>query len=209
MSTNLFDTIRSIVRQELTQLRLGELALVQEQHPHAADSDKDNYSCTVVLRDSGIVLKQVPVATGRLGIAAIPDIGDLVLVQFLGGNINAPIIVGSLYNDEDRPPLNGDGKVVLQLPKSSTEGEGVFVAAGSVDESSIKINVGGTVVVQLQDDDPAVTISIGDGSGLVQIDQDGTITIKSQSALNLKSDADINIEASGTMNLKGSIINLN
>lgn len=209
MSTSLYDTIRSIVQQEIKQLRFGELAVVQDQHPHSSDSDKDNYSCTVVLRDSAIVLKQVPIATGRLGIAAMPDIGDLVLVQFINGNINAPIIIGSLYNDEDRPPLSDDGKVVLQLPKSAAEGEGVFVAASSVDESSLKINIGGNVVVQLQDDDPAVQINIGDNSGLIQIDQDGTVTITSQSAIDLKSDADVNIEAGGILNLKGSIINLN
>lgn len=209
MTINLYETIRGIVQQEIKQLRLCELAIVQEQHPHAADGDKDNYSCTVVLRDSAIVLKQVPIATGRLGFAAIPDIGDLVLVQFLGGDINAPIIIGRLYNDEDRPPLSDDGKVVLQLPKAASEGEGVFVAAGSVDESSVRINVGGTVVVQLQDDDPAVEINVADGGGLIKVAQDGTITITSQSGINLKSDADINIEAGGTMHLKGSIINLN
>lgn len=209
MTTSLYDTIRSIVRQELRQLRLGELAVVQEQHPHESDSDKDNYSCTVVLRDSAIVLKQVPVATGRLGVASIPDMGDLVLVQFLNGDINAPIIVASLYNDEDRPPLNKDGEVILQLPKSGSEGEGVHVRASSVDETSITLNLGGTVVVTLKDDDPAVEINIGDGSGVIKIDQDGTVNITSQAELKLKSDADINIEAGGTLNLKGSTINLN
>ncbi len=209
MTISLYETIRGIIQQEIKQLRLCELAIVQEQHPHAADADKDNYSCTVVLRDSAIVLKQVPIATGRLGFAAIPDIGDLVLVQFLGGDINAPIIIGRLYNDEDRPPLSDDGKVILQLPKAASEGEGVFVAAGCVDESSVRINVGGTVVVHLQDDDPAVEINIAGGGGLIKVAQDGTITITSQSGINLKSDADINIEAGGTMHLKGSIINLN
>jgi uncharacterized protein involved in type VI secretion and phage assembly len=209
MTISLYETIRGIIQQEIKQLRLCELAIVHEQHPHAADADKDNYSCTVVLRDSAIVLKQVPIATGRLGFAAIPDIGDLVLVQFLGGDINAPIIIGRLYNDEDRPPLSDDGKVILQLPKAASEGEGVFVAAGSVDESSVRINVGGTVVVHLQDDDPAVEINIAGGGGLIKVAQDGTITITSQSGINLKSDADINIEAGGTMHLKGSIINLN
>jgi uncharacterized protein involved in type VI secretion and phage assembly len=209
MTTSLYETIRGIVRQEIRQLRLGELAVVQEQHPHQADSDKDNYSCSVVLRDSAIVLKQVPIATGRLGVTAMPDVGDLVLVQFLHGDINAPIIVGSLYNDEDRPPLNSDGQVILQLPKSAAEGEGVHLRASSVDESSITLNLGGTVVVHLKDDDPAVEINIGDGSGMIKIDQDGSVHITSSAAINLQSDADINIEAGGTLKLKGSVINLN
>ena len=129
MSNSLFETIRSIVQQEIKQLRIGELAIVQEQHSHESDSDQENYSCTIALRDSNIVLSKVPVATSRLGMASIPDVGDLVLVQFLHGDINAPIIVGSLYNDEDRPPANASGQAVLQLPKDGSEGDGIHIKA--------------------------------------------------------------------------------
>lgn len=209
MSHHLLETIRRIVQSEIKQLRLGELATVQEQHSHETDSDKDNYSCTVVLRDSSIVLKQVPVATGRLGVVSIPDVGDLVLVQYMHGDINAPIIVGSLYNDEDRPPLNGDGQAMLQLPKNSSAGEGVHIKATSVDESVLLINIGGTAVVTIKDDDPAVEISVGDGAGLIKIDKDGTVNIVSQSEINMKSDGDLNVEAGGSLNLKGSTVNIN
>ncbi|MCG8673365.1 MAG: phage baseplate assembly protein V [Pseudomonadales bacterium] len=209
MSDSLFDTIRRIVQQEIKQLRIGELAVVQEQHSHESDSDQDNYSCTVALRDSQIVLKKVPVATARLGMASIPDVGDLVLVQFLNGSINAPVIVGSFYNDEDRPPVNGSGQAVLQLPKGGSEGEGINIKAASSDESSLVINVAGSVVVSLKDDDPAVEINVGDGSGVITIDSDGAVNVESATALNIKSDADMNIEASGTLNLKGSVVNIN
>lgn len=104
MSTlSLYETIQRIVQEELRRVHTAQLAVVQEQHPHAGASDQDNYSCTVKLRNSALVLKQVPVATSRIGQVSIPAVGDLVLVQFVGGDINAPIIVGSLYNDEDRP----------------------------------------------------------------------------------------------------------
>ena len=209
MSNSLFDTIRSIVQQEIKQLRMGELAVVQEQHPHESDSDQNNHSCTVALRDSQIVLKKVPIATSRLGMASIPDLGDLVLVQFLNGSINAPVIVGSFYNDEDRPPVSAPGQAVLQLPKDGSEGEGINVKAVSEDESSLTINAGGTVIVSLKDADPAVEINVGDGSGVITIDSDGTVNITSSTALNVKSDADMNIEAGGTLNLKGSIVNIN
>lgn len=209
MSNSLFETIRSIVQQEIKQLRLGELGVVQEQHAHESDSDQNNYSCTVALRDSQIVLKKVPIATGRLGMAAIPDVGDLVLVQFLNGNINAPVIVGSFYNDEDRPPVSSSGQAVLQLPKGGSEGDGINIKASSEDESALTINVAGSVIVSLKDDDPAVEISVGDGSGVVTIDSDGTVCVSSATELNIKSDADMNIEAGGTLNLKGSIVNIN
>ena len=81
--------------------------------------------------------------------------------------------------------------------------------AASVDETSLTLNLGGTVVVTLKDDDPAVEINIGDGSGIIKIEQDGTINITSQKALKVKIDGDVDIEAGGKLNLKGSTINLN
>ncbi|MBI9093056.1 MAG: hypothetical protein JEZ12_27915 [Desulfobacterium sp.] len=103
----LFDTIRRIVQEEVRRVRTAELGVVEEQHSHAEESDKDNYGCTVALRDSGIVLKKVPVATQRIGTVGIPAVSELVLVQFIGGDINATVITGRLYNDEDRPPVKG------------------------------------------------------------------------------------------------------
>src|SRR5918994_264965 len=54
MTLTLYETVQRIVHEELGRVRTAELAIVQEQHPHADDSDKDNYACTVRLRDSGI-----------------------------------------------------------------------------------------------------------------------------------------------------------
>ena len=112
----LYDTIRRIVAEELAQLRTAELGIVEEQHPHASDSDTDNYACTVRLRDSDIVLPHVPLATQRLGTVAIPAVGELVLVQFLGGDINAPVITGRLYDEVTRPPVNEAGAASCRAP---------------------------------------------------------------------------------------------
>ena len=98
-AASLLDTIRHVVRDEVGRVRTAEIGIVQEQHPHASDSDTDNFACTVRLRDTGLVLRRVPIATHRIGIASIPAVGEMVLVQFVGGDVNAPIITGRLYND--------------------------------------------------------------------------------------------------------------
>ena len=116
MTLTLFESIQQIVREEVGRVRTAELATVQKQHAHTSSGDSDNYACTVVLRDSGIVLARVPVATERIGSASIPAVGELVLVQFLNGDVNSPVIVGRLYNDADRPPPNDDGQAILHLP---------------------------------------------------------------------------------------------
>ena len=78
--TDLYETVRQLVRQELRSHRSTELGTVQAVYP----ADPDNYDADVVLRDAQLVLKHVPVATPRKGFASLPEVGDLVLVQFVG-----------------------------------------------------------------------------------------------------------------------------
>lgn len=200
---NLYDTLRKIVQQEMARHRSAELAVVQEVHP----SDPDNYACTVVLRDTDMVLKQVPLAIVRKGVAFVPDVGDLVLVQFIGGHLNAPVITGSLYNDEDRPPKNAEKQAVLELPVGDSDG--VRIEVNSDSAKSIVVTIGSALKMTLIDDDPVVSLDVGDGSAKLSIARDGSVKLESGNALEIKAGADIKIEASGQLNLKGSVINLN
>ena len=204
--SDLYDSIRQIVREELRHRRFAELAVVQEQHPHADDGDTDNYSCTVVMRDNGIVLKRVPLMVMRKGAAAVPDVGDLVLVQFINGDLNAPIIVGSLYNDEDRPPANAGGQAVFKLP---LEGGGVELLVDSENATSVELKVGNGVTVKLVDDDPVVTIDVDGGKATLEISRDGSLSLSSGNGVEIKSGADMTIEAGGQLNLKGATVNIN
>ncbi|MGE0416238.1 MAG: phage baseplate assembly protein V [Acetobacteraceae bacterium] len=215
MNADTLYDLRRLVREELLSLRLAELGVVQESHPHADKGDDDNYACTVRLRDTGLVLPRVPVACARKGMAAIPDVGDLVLVQFIGGDINAPVITGSLYNDEDRPPPNDVGQVVLTLPVDAEEGDGVHAAIASESERSATLTLGSSLKIELKDDDPVVKIDVGNGSATLTIASDGTLTIKSSKAIALEGGevsikgTKITAEAQGEMTLKGAMINLN
>jgi phage baseplate assembly protein gpV len=204
--SDLYDSIRHIVREELHKQRFAELAVVQEQHPHADDGDTDNYSCTVVMRDNGIVLKRVPVMVMRKGAASVPDIGDLVMVQFLNGDINAPVIVGSLYNDEDRPPANASGQAVFQLPLG---GGGIEMLIDTEESASLELKVGNGLTLTLIDDDPVVIIDIDSGKATLEISRDGSMALSSGNGVEIKSGADMTIEAGGNLNLKGATVNIN
>lgn len=215
MSPDSLRDLRRIVREELRALRLAALAVVQEIHPHADAGDDDNYACTVRMRDTGAVLARVPVVAPRKGMAAIPDVGDLVLVQFLGGDANAPVITGTLYNDQDRPPVNAEGEAVLRLPSDAEEGEGVELRVNAAAETGAMLALGASLRVELKDDDPVVRIEVGDGSAVLTIESDGTVTLKSGKALVLEGGevtikgTTITAEAQGEMTLKGAVIRLN
>jgi len=204
----LYETIQRIVQEELGRVRTAELAVVQEQHPHASDSDKDNYACTVRLRDTGIVLRQVPVATQRIGGVSIPATGELVLVQFIGGDVNAPIITGRLYNDEDRPPVSEDGQAVLHLPLDAGDSDAVHVELYSGDKRELVIRLGDGVEISVRDDDPVLELKADGNKANVRIDRDGAISLKSQGKVRIEG-AEISVEAQGTLDLKGATVNIN
>jgi phage baseplate assembly protein gpV len=211
----LLETIRRVVRDEVARVRTAELGIVQEQHPRAGDAAVDDYACTVRLRDTGLVLRRVPVATQRIGVASIPAVGELVLVQFIGGDMNAPVITGRLYNDEDRPPPNDDAQWIMHLPLGARDDDAVHLELHTGEAREIVLRLGGVLTVQLRDDDPVVEIDIDGGKARLLLARDGALTLESGGAVRLKGrevsvegDA-VTIEASGDLTLKGSAVHIN
>jgi uncharacterized protein involved in type VI secretion and phage assembly len=207
VTRTLLESIQTIVREELGRVRTAELAKVQDLHPHADDGDTDNYACTVALRDSGIVLSRVPVATGRIGSASIPAVGELVLVQFVNGDVNAPVIVGRLYNDEDRPPPNDDGQAILHLPLGAADDEAVHLELHSNGARKAVVRLGAGLDLTVQDDDPVVKLDVGGNAGLT-IAKDGAVQIKSQGDVEITGNQ-VKVEAQSKLTLKGATVDIN
>jgi uncharacterized protein involved in type VI secretion and phage assembly len=207
MTLTLFESIQQLVREEVGRMRTAELATVQKQHSHSSSGDSDNYACTVVLRDSGIVLARVPVATERIGSASIPAVGELVLVQFLNGDVNAPVIVGRLYNDADRPPPNDDGQAILHLPLGASDDQAVHVELHSDTRKAI-VKLGSALALTVQDDDPVVKVDVA-GQATLKIGKDGSIAIESSTDISIKGSSNVTLEAAGQLTLKGATVNIN
>src|SRR4051812_38937053 len=116
--------MQQVAAREVEKIYTTELGEVTATMPHASDGDTNNYQCSVKLKNrkmadgSDFELRKVPVATGHIGLANIPNVGDLVLVQFIGGDLNAPVITGRLYNDTDKPPVSDTSQVVLDRLES-------------------------------------------------------------------------------------------
>lgn len=204
--TTIVNTIREIVRRELAGTRVAELGLVEAALPHSDSGDFDNYGCDVRLKNSGLLLKRVPVATGHIGTAAIPNVNDLVLVAFDQGDINQAIIIGRLYNDSDRPPLNRTDEVIFRLPLAAAEEKTVKAAIRNhQDESPPRvITVDMPPKIELEVNDGTVRATAGksemrldqpDGSG-------GTVTVLAgQTKITMNQDGDVTVEALGSMTL--------
>jgi phage baseplate assembly protein gpV len=211
--TDFYDTVQKLVRHELRMRRFAEMGQVQAVYP----SDPGNYDADVVLHATDLVLRHVPVLTPRKGWASLPEVGDLVLVQFMGGDVNRPVVVGTLYNGDDRPPTNTEGDWAFQLPASADdEGSAVRVTVQQADPLGFRVQMkGDRFDLQVQDDDPVATLKVAgttltiDGSGNVTLEGAADVSVKAGGNLKLEAGGNGEFTASGTLALKGAKIDLN
>lgn len=210
---DLYDTLQKLIRQELRGQRYAEMGQVQAVYP----KDPGNYDADVVLHATGLVLRHVPVLTPRKGWASLPEVGDLVLLQFMGGDINRPVVLGTLYNGDDRPPEHAENDLVLQLPAGPDDKDAGFrleVRQSSPIGFTLSLK-GDKFKLEVQDDDPVATLTVAgtkvkiDGGGGVKIEGGSDLEVKASGNLKLKAGGNAEVEAGGQLVLKGSLVKIN
>jgi phage gp45-like len=179
--TDALAIIRALIQQELRGLQLGDIAEVTSVFPHADEGDAHNYECNVKLRGSELELRKVPMATPYIGWVSTPNIGDLVLLTYLGGDANRAIIIGRLYSDEARPPIYDENEYRIEVPHKG--------------KTSITINKDGDLI--LETGKTKVTLHIDDSIEIVG-EKDLKLEVKGNVALKC---TDCTIDASGKIDL--------
>jgi len=223
--TSIVSTIQKIIEHELRNMRVAELGLVEQVYPHQSESDNDNYGCDVRLKDNGLLLKRVPIATGHIGTAGIPNIGDLVLLTFDNGDVNQPIVIGRLYNDEDRPPLNKPDEIIFRLPLAEPDDKTVKAAVRNISnnkppreiliemapkitvriaDGKIQTTAGKTEMVIDQSGESGGKVTVVSGRTTMTMNQDGDITIEAAGGISLKATGDLKLEGTN-VNIKGNM----
>lgn len=195
IAPDLVHVLQAVVRAELAKVRVAEVGVVTELFSHESGSDKNNYECNVRLRDSDLELYRVPIATGRIGLAAIPNVDDLVMVQFLRGNLHGAIVVGRLYNDVDRPPEAKAKELVYVSPDEEESG---------VRRVYLEFPKGNTLLLE----DDQLVVEAGDtkitvkNSGDVEITGNAKLSVAAKGEIEIKSDAGIKLDAGAGLELK-------
>ena len=190
---SIVETMRVIAQRELHKVHLPTLGVVTSIFPHSNASDKDNYECNVRLKNTELELRKVPIASQCIGLAGVPRVGDLVLIVFINGDINAPILVGRLYNDEDRPPLNSAEEIVY-VPPYETNSK----------VRRIYLEFPGGMIFRVTDDE--VDIKAGDTK--VIITRNGDVVIESKANVNVIADGDATLKSKGKMTILGKNIEI-
>lgn len=178
--TGTIDIMRRVARAELAARRGCRLAVVTATHPHEAEDDENNYEVDVRLKHEDLELRRIPVCTTIPGFTVSPRVDDLVLVDFLDGDLAQPIVIACLYHAADRPPIHADGELIIEhrVP-DDTRNQLRFAADGSI---------------QLQRE--VTKTDHSEATARILLDPDGTIrvTVKDKITLTLAADA-ITLEA--------------
>ncbi len=219
------EVIKKIAEDEAKKLHIMEMGIVTSIFPHSEESNKENYECNVKLKNRDLELRKVPIATQHIGFAYVPNVGDLVLLSFINGNINAPVLIGRLYNDENRPPVNNAGEMVFESPDPEKSGlrrlfmkfpNGIVL---SITDNELKAEIGKSRVTIKTDGDVTIesnaklniiskgTTKVTSGGDLSLSAQN--IKIESKQAIEVKAGTSASMEAGATLDIKGSMVNIN
>jgi hypothetical protein len=222
MSARLLDIIKQVVRQEMSRQRASLLGVVTEIFPHASEDDDNNYEVTVRLKHEDLELRRVPMAVGHIGMAVPPRLDDLVMVQFINGDLNQPVVTGRFYHADERPPLHhgddvlfeqripdgklnhlrfaADGSIVIQRDVTSPEDNSAALAGIKIDpDGNIEIKAGDSIVITLTNED---TIAIKADGKPIDVTCD-TMTVAGNVVIN----GDLQVSAGGTSTtISGNVI---
>ena len=189
--SRIIEIIRRIVHQELAYQRGSLLGVVSTIFPHESADDENNYEVNVRLKYEDLELRKVPVAVGHMGIAAPPKTGDLVLVQFVNGDLNQPVVTGRFYHDKERPPLHKAEDILFEQRTSD----------GKLNH--LRFAPDGAIYIQRDVTKPEDNSEAKAG---IKIDKDGNIELKTGTkiVIGLMNDGNIEIECD-KMTITGNV----
>jgi phage baseplate assembly protein gpV len=174
--------MQQIAAHETEKIYTTELGVVTAIFPHESESDKNNYQCSVKLKNrkkangQAFELRKVPLMTSHIGTVLIPNVDDLVLVAFVNGDLNAPIVIGRLYNEEQLPPVSKKEELVV-------EGIEVIKIKMKDGKTSIEIDKDGNMTVNAQ---KMITLK-NDKTSMV-MDDEGNFIIEAQGKVAVKNE---------------------
>lgn len=133
-------------------------------------------------------------AGSERGVIIRPEIGDEVVVGFINGDPNQPIILGSLNSSAKPAPISS----------SDDNDEKGWVTRGGIkfliDDSapSVRIEMPSGKEVSVNDDDGEISVT----------DENGNKLLMNSEGISLESTADISIKATGDLKLEGTNVNV-
>ena len=147
-----------------------------------------------------------PMGGKESGLFLFPQVGDLVVLGYLENDIHRPIVLGSFWNSESKPPVavkNGKSEdYALKTPKKVE-----FTLHDEDKKQKLTIKMPSGITVEIDDEKQIVSTKNKGGDTLMSLKmKDGEIVLKAKSkiVLNAADKATIILEKSGKITAKGN-----
>ncbi|MCY4179416.1 MAG: type VI secretion system tip protein VgrG, partial [Litoreibacter sp.] len=152
-----------------------------------------------------------PYSSNNAGIQFMPEIGDEVIVVFLAGDPQAPVVVGSVHNGKAAQPITpeeeNNTKVIVTRSDLRVEFDD--------DKKIITLKTPGGHSVVLDDEETAISLEDSNGNSIkmessgITIDSAGSVTIKASSTVDIEATSDatvkgVNVTCDASATFKGS-----
>ncbi|HSN28703.1 MAG TPA: phage baseplate assembly protein V [Kofleriaceae bacterium] len=138
-----------------------------------------------------------PYAGPKYGAMFVPEKQSEVLVAFVHGDMNEPVVIGGLYNGDDKPPTYHDG-TKQDVKMIRTKAGHVFRLDDSAQARAIELKTAGGHDVVLDDQNKKVTLATSGGHRIEMDDQGMKIAISAKGG-----QAKVTLDASGNVTIEG------
>lgn len=151
------------------------------------------------------------------GYYVMPAIDDEVMVGFMHGDFNYPIVVGGVWNGQNKIPPEGGSAGNGEKPQvrsiHSTNGHKITMYDNADKKIEIITTDGQSIIL----DDKNKKIEIKASSGKITLEQGkisiehsgGELAVKTGSNMKWEAGGNIEITASGNVTIKGAMVDLN
>jgi Rhs element Vgr protein len=140
-----------------------------------------------------------PYATADAGLYFFPEVGDQVIVGFLGGAGSSPVVLGSLYTKQRKPAYAPDEKNTKKAIVTNSK----LTLEFDDDKKIITLKTPGGNTLVISDDTKGLTLTDQQKNTITLSDKG--VAIVSKSKLSLTADQDIALESTtGKITLKAA-----
>lgn len=159
----------------------------------------------------------VPFAGSTMGVYWIPDVGDVVAVAFLGGQIDKPIILGGVWSKDSKPPVdNEQGKNNSKIVK--TRSGHTITLSDEEGKEKIVVKSSKGALITIDDEKETVEIKDSGGTDCIKLDKAaGSVSITADKKIELKAGSTtVTLDGTGnklemksnTVEMKGMQVNV-
>jgi uncharacterized protein involved in type VI secretion and phage assembly len=184
-----------------------KMGRVKVKYPSLSDQDESDWA-RVLTHNAG----------ADRGIYMLPQVGDEVVVAFENGDARRPLVVGSLFNGQDKPgsdllPDEKGGFSVVSKDRgfihtkedlTFKSDKGMVIEVTNDQEHKVKGNIKSKADSQVEmKAGTTYTLEAGSSMSIKGV----SITVEASASLTLKG-ATVDIQGTGPVNIKGAIINI-